>query len=198
VDTLRQKTNNLNRQKVGVVFYYFDYNIKDQTAGNVVKCLLKQLVYQLGPLPPILESAYDSWVRDGVKPSQNLFSDVLVACSKQFSLVFIVLDAFDECPNSERSELVNHLDLFSQAQLRVFLTTRPHVRELDRVKKSLQASDSDILEIIAQGEDVEKYLARKMDERAEDIDEELRTAIVEKITLGLQGQYNSIFVLSNW
>ena len=197
MDTLRQKTNILNRERVGVVFYYFDYNIKDQTAEYVVKCLLKQLVYQLGPLPPKLESAYDNWIKDSAKPPHDLFSDLLVACSKQFSTVFIVLDAFDECLEDERLEVVKHLEQFSKSGFRQFLTTRPHVRALDKVKKALKATDSDILEIEANKEDVEKYITRKLDEKIEDIEETLRMTIVEKISLGVQGQYNFITCLNN-
>ena len=103
-------------------------------------------------------------------------------------MIFIVLDAFDECLERERLELVKYLDQFSKFGLRQFLTTRFHVRGFDKVKKALKATDSDILEIEAKEEDVEKYISGKLDDKSEDLDEELKTAIVKKISLGVQGQ----------
>jgi hypothetical protein len=68
---------------------------------------------------------------------------------------------------------------------------------LDKVKQALKAADSDIFEIEANKEDVEKYITRKLDEKIEDIEETLKMTIVEKISLGVQGQYNFIMCLSN-
>jgi hypothetical protein len=206
---LCQKTNRLNRQKVGMVFYYFDYNRKEQTALDLVKCLLKQLVSQLGPLPQDneetkkaneeinkayeeIKNAYYHWKNRSDRPKREDLSDLFIACMKHFSSVFIVLDAFDESLKSERLELIKELARFSKSGLRQFVTTRPHIRVFDKVKKALRAANTDVLEILATKEDVEKYLARELDQEAEDIDQNLAIAIVKTISSSVHGKYNLI------
>jgi hypothetical protein len=118
-----------------------------------------------------------------------MLSDLFIECVNQFSSVFVVLDAFDESLENERSELINEIARYSQSGLRQLMTTRPHPLD-EKVKNTLKVTDDDIVEIEAKKEDVEKYLAKELDEKAEDIIPELRTAIIEKITLAVQGKYD--------
>jgi hypothetical protein len=210
IDKLCGKTNCLNRKRVGVVFYYFDYKKEGQTVLDVVRCLLKQLVCHLVGLLSRdhaddesvksndeiekcyenIKLAYYSWKNSG-SPKLEDFLKLFIASTKPFSSVFIVLDAYDESLERERSGLIKELSIFSESGLRQLITTRPHILD-DKVKKALNVAHVDIVEIQAQRDDVEKYLTMELDKNVDDVDPELRDTIVRKITSAVQGQYNLV------
>lgn len=211
IDKLCGKTNCLNHERVGVVFYYFDYKKEGQTALDVVRCLLKQLVCHLVGLPSrdhaddesmksneeiekcyeYIKVAYYSWKNSSGSPKLEDFLKLFIASTKPFSSVFIVLDAYDESLEHERSGLIKELSRFSESGLRQLITTRPHLLD-DKVKKALNVADVDIVEIQAQRDDVEKYLTKELDKNVDDVDPELRDTIVRKITSSVQGKYNLV------
>jgi hypothetical protein len=172
-----------------VIQYYFDYNDSErQTLEDVVTSLLKQLVYQIDTIPPDLEEAYDLHLHRGIRarPTVNRFSDLLINCSKQFfTTVFLLIDAFDECLEARRPELLVHLQRFYEAGLRLFLTTRSHL--LHQLEKKLQCAAK--LEIYAQENDVQKYLTESLQEKVGYLDDKLQHKIVERISMGVDGKY---------
>jgi hypothetical protein len=72
--------------------------------------LLKQLLYQLPKIPSCVETAYDDWIKSqrNVRPSGEQFAQLFTECAKQL-LVFVLLDAFDECQKTERKTLITYL-----------------------------------------------------------------------------------------
>jgi hypothetical protein len=189
VDKLLPKTNNRSSEKVGVLHLYFDYkHSKSQKAEDVLRCLLKQLVYQMDSLPPQLESAYDKCVnKGGPKPNTKNFADVLEECLKHFYTVFILLDAFDECLEAERSALVDYLRRFSECGLKLFLTTRTHLE--GKLKDRLKGVEPQVMKIAARVEDVAKFLTEELKKNEKELDDELSEEIVKRISIGVDGQY---------
>lgn len=194
-----------------MVFYYFDYKKEGQTVLDVVRCLLKQLVCHLVGLLSRdhaddksmksndeiekryqdIKVAYYSWKNSSGPPKLEDFLKLFIDSTKPFSSVFIVLDAYDESLERERSGLIKALSRFSESGLRQLITTRPHPLD-DKVKKALSVADVDIVDIQAQPDDVEKYLTKELDKKVDDIDPELRDTIVRKIISAVQGKYNLI------
>jgi hypothetical protein len=190
VDKLLPQTNNRNTLKTAVLFFYFDYNDPSaRTADAVVSALLKQLVYQLDSLPKQLESSYDQCLNNGLsKPEMDTLTDMLVAFSSQFSKIFIVIDAYDECLEEERELLNPCLQRFSQSGINLFLTARPHPWSLDSLAERLPAVE--FLEIKAEDDDVKIYVMEVLERnpQAKGLHRDLKKKIVEHISIGTEGQ----------
>jgi hypothetical protein len=155
-----------------------------------MSCLLKQLLsqMQLLPLDYEVELGYSQTVdQNRPRPSAKYFAELLLKYSKQFDTVFVLLDALDECLESERSEIVRHLRRFSECGIKVFLTTRTHL--LEKLKDELKSVNSIALEITARVNDVERFLNKRLSEQEESLDEELKEKIVTTISTGVDGQY---------
>ena len=134
-----------------------------QTADNVIACILRQLL-QHKALPQELDEAYNKWIERGQRnrPDGDFFTDLVVQCSKEFSAVFIVLDAFDECGDEERETLVNYLLQFQKAGFKIYIASRLHLR--DGLVESFGMAGGTI-EINANPTDVEKYVKETLKNR---------------------------------
>ena len=160
-----------------------------QTADNVIACILRQLL-QHKALPGELDKAYDKWIERGQRnrPDGDFFAELVLQCSKQFSAVFIVLDAFDECADEERDVLVNYLQQFLNAGFKLYITTRLHLR--DGLVESL-GMFGDMIEIKADPADVEKYVKESLKTRL--IGNALKDEILKVIMEAEAREYNRPF-----
>jgi hypothetical protein len=190
VDKLLPQTNNHNTSKTAVLLFYFDYTDPSaRTVEAAIRALLKQVIYQLDSLPQSLELIYDQCLNRGLsKPEIDTFAEMLVDFSEQFSKVFVLIDAYDECLEEDRALLNSWLQRFSEYKMLLFLTTRPHPHSLDSLVEKLQAVES--LEIKAKDDDVKRYVIDVLERnpRAEDLHHDLKKKIVEHISIGTAGQ----------
>ena len=158
--------------EVGVAQVYFNYkqvaaqqsaHTMQQTADNVIACILRQLL-QHKALPQELDEAYNKWIERGQRnrPDGDFFAELVVQCSKESSAVFIVLDAFDECGDEERETLVNYLLQFQKAGFKIYIASRLHLR--DGLVESFGMAGGTI-EINANPTDVEKYVKETLKNR---------------------------------
>src|SRR5271154_2463963 len=150
-----------------------------QTADNVIACILRQLL-QHKALPQALDEAYNKWIERGQRnrPDGDFFAELVVQCLEEFSAVFIVLDAFDECGEEERETLVNYLQQFQKAGFKIYITTRLHLR--DGLVESFGMAGGTI-EIKADPVDVEKYVKESLKNRriANAVKDEILKVIME-------------------
>jgi hypothetical protein len=160
-----------------------------------VRNLLKQLVFQLDVVPETLESAYDRFLRDGMEPERAAFVALTRGCFKQFSTVFVFIDAFDECSKQERPILMDSIQQFPKSQLRLFLTVR-RINPITRIEyrndpllKRWLPQGAKPLEITAKANDIKSYVTLQLDRRAGDSNSELRSKIVTAICSRSAGRY---------
>lgn len=152
----------------------------------MIASLLKQLVFQDKSLPPAVESAYDRWVnQDVLAKDLATFTELLAACSKRFSVLFVLLDGLDKCSDAEREKLWPCLQCLSESGVKQFITTRSHLF-LD-IQNHLRPIV--LLPINTRNEDVERVLVRDMKQREESIDPQLRGEIEQCITQAAQHRY---------
>jgi NACHT domain len=170
--------------KFGVTHFYFDY-AERQGAETALRCLLKQLVYQLESVPPELERAYDLWDGQDMRPS---FVSLFITLSQKFSKVFIILDGFDEVLEDQRRLLVGDLKALLRGAPNVYayVTTRPHL--LQEFTRELPTK---MLEIKADDDDVVKYLKQQLEH--EDLDDDLKRNITESISCQAKGQSHLLY-----
>ena len=173
---------------------YCQYDARNrQTSETLVRTLSKQIIFQLGVIPDSLRTAYDRSKKEGMsmQPNETIFLSLLVECVEKFSSVLLVIDAFDECAEDQRPIILKWLQILIESRLRIFLTSRPHVRdspdfcEDDELQRWLRESNP--LEIIASQSDIESYLQDKL-KTVKRCGEQLKNKIVTTISTKAQGQ----------
>ena len=160
IDTLREQTR---RQNTAVLALYCDYQAqKDQSAVNMIGCLLRQIALGGPRIPDEIKSAFDE-SRPGGGQGLRLADMVklFVKTISSIELVYMCVDAVDEVLPQHRSEFLRALRQVIQdaPNVRIFLTGRPYIRgELDK-----HLTKAYIIHILADQEDITRYLSQKID-----------------------------------
>ncbi|RHZ60776.1 hypothetical protein CDV55_105026 [Aspergillus turcosus] len=93
----------------------------------------------------------------GTRPSSEEVSNVLHTVISEYSRVFILIDALDECSVSEgtRSRIMTELfELQDRAHANLLVTSR----NISEIAETFEKRESTILEIRARDEDVQRYI----------------------------------------
>ena len=161
IDNLREQTHG---QNIAALALYCDYQAqKDQSAVNMIGCLLRQVALGKPRIPDEIRSAFDE-SRPGGGQGLRLADMVklFVKTISSIELVYLCIDAVDEVLQQHRSEFLRALRQIIQdaPNVRLFLTGRPYIRgELD---KHL-TKGAYIIHILADQEDITRYLSEKID-----------------------------------
>lgn len=116
------------RSKVATVYLYFDYadsltHLVEALMGSV----LRQLTEQTSRTQTVSE--LKSFRLQNTR-NRHLTAHELIACictiSKDFDVVYLFVDALDECPEITRDKLLGRLQDYSTTNARLFLTSRPN------------------------------------------------------------------------
>jgi hypothetical protein len=89
-----------------ILFFYFRYDFKpakvsDTQYGQMLRSLLVQLSYQSQTLPGELDGLYEKHLNGGRQPSNADMDTTIRDLLPKFEHVFIVLDALDECDETQ-------------------------------------------------------------------------------------------------
>lgn len=122
---------------IGLAYIYCDYNEQDQqTPSQLIGALNKQLARQSVELPVQVKILY----ADNKEPKLPLDVDQQIKLLHQlvalFPTTFIVIDALDEVDNSvhqHRRILLDAIKRFMSSSIRLFVTSRPHSRDINTV-----------------------------------------------------------------
>lgn len=144
----------------GVAHIYFNYNEQyQQTPVRTIASLVKQLAYRLQYLPAEIEALYNRLVSGAKKPTLEELYGVLLAVSKSFTQVFLIIDALDECdPDDQRKDLLPLFHRIGKSGVNLFLTSRQHPED---VQESFQNIAK--IELSAKEEDIRIYVQQKID-----------------------------------
>ena len=161
IDTLREQTRGQNN---AVLSLYCDYQAqKDQSAVNMIGCLLRQVAFGGPMIPDEIKSAFDESKRRGGQALRlAAMVKLFVKTISSIGLVYVCVDAVDEVLQQHRSEFLRALRQIIQdaPNIRLFLTGRPYIRgELD---KHL-TKGAYIIHILADQGDIMRYLSQKID-----------------------------------
>lgn len=181
VDRLR---DTFLEQNVAIAHMYFDYRDQEhQSTENMTASLLKQLAMAKPSLPQSVSELHQRLKGQQRKPQQQDLEQAFVTTCQEFDRVFIMIDALDECDeNNHRKLFLDFLNnLRHNTSTSVFVTSRPHPED---VKKVLEGSSR--ITIKANDSDLRKYISREIQrsEAADDIDENFKMEIIEKIVQG--------------
>lgn len=117
------------RSKVATVYLYFDYaDSLTHSVEALMGSVLRQLTEQTSRTQTVSE--LKSFHLQNTR-KRHLTADELFACictiSKDFDVVYLLVDALDECPEITRDKLLGRLQDSSTSNARLFLTSRPNV-----------------------------------------------------------------------
>jgi len=125
--------------RLGIAYFFCNHSEAEQTAKNVIRRLLRQIVEQLPEIPALVRHAYSSYMKspDRDEPALELSVSLLKSsveklCQLKPDGVFILIDAYDEFRNrryevEERKSLLTCLSEISTSPgARILISTREH------------------------------------------------------------------------
>lgn len=177
--------NTVQAQDVGVAYIYCNYKeCADQTALSLLTAILKQLVQDRPSIAKPLSSLYDYHVVRKTRPSLDETMGALQSILANYSRVYVVIDALDECAQGDRDELLDKLrSLQSRTDLRLMATSRfiPDVVE--------QFNGIPELEVRADSADIKRYVGGQTNRLRKCIqrDNELQKLVQSKIAEAVDG-----------
>jgi hypothetical protein len=150
IDYLEQ---NYKSNDVGVAYIYCNYKERGQTAANLASSLLQQLVEQQPVVSESITALYDNHVKRLTRPSLVEISSSVQREARHFSRVYLVVDAMDECSESDRTRDIFLRELQSlPSNFRLLVTSR-YISDIERYFGQVAR-----LNILAPDDDVKRYI----------------------------------------
>lgn len=170
----------------GIAFVYFNYkqNVDKQNVDNLLSSLLKQLSQERPSLPESVKALHDQHRNKRTRPSIDELSRALQSVAAMCSRVFIIIDALDECQESDgcRARFLSEIfTLQAKTKANLFATSR----HISNIEKKFEGST--LLDVRASEEDVRRYLDDAVLRlpgfvtRSLELQEEIKAAIVKAV-----------------
>ncbi|KAI8665872.1 NACHT domain-containing protein [Fusarium keratoplasticum] len=176
----------------GLAYIYCDFRRRnEQTVEHFASSLLKQLAEKQPTLPDAVRQLHKRHKKSRTEPSLKELVESLRSVAQLFDHVFVVVDALDECQESNHclprflSEL---FDLQKQLGVNVFATARP----LGHIKSNFERAIS--IEIRAHSGDVRKYVSGRLGELPMIV--QRNTKLQEDITDNISRVVDGMFLLA--
>jgi Cdc6-like AAA superfamily ATPase len=180
VDDLRKTF--ADNDRVGIACLFCSYKRhNEQGLADLLASLLKQLVQEQPVLHDDVKTLHENHSRKKTHPAFYEISDTLCSVVDSYSRVFFVIDALDECRNTDRAReylLREVFKLQNETRISLFATSRfiPYIME--------EFEGSRLLEIRASNEDVQRYVDGHMPrqfcvKRNPDMQKEIKTEIIK-------------------
>jgi hypothetical protein len=165
----------------GVAFIYCKYKEQTlQTVTHLIASLLKQLVQDCPVISDNVKSFYRSHQNEGTYPTLDEFTKALAEEVKIYTKFFIIVDALDECAESNGSRIKLLKALRSLPRLVNLMVTS---RDLPSIEE--QFPDARRLRIRASDNDVANYVQSQLVDYPSLIN--LRDTIIKKVVDNAKG-----------
>jgi hypothetical protein len=149
-----------NNTSIGIAYLYCNFKRQqEQKPADLLSSLLKQLVQEQPSVPESVKGLYQRHKDKGSRPSLEEILKLLHSIATDYSRVFILIDALDECQisNTVRRKFTSEIfNLQNKSGINIFATSR----FIPEIMKEFEGSIS--LEIRARYEDVQRYLDAHM------------------------------------
>jgi Cdc6-like AAA superfamily ATPase len=173
----------------GVAYVYCNYKAQEeQDASRMLAAILKQLVQARPSLVEPVERLHKQHADRGTRPSPDEVFSVLRDVLAHYSTVHIVVDALDECQDSDgtrRQFLAKLRDLQAGGDVRLMATSRYIPEIVDAFNEAPK------LEVQASKADVKRFVAGQLYRlpRCIQRDPALQEMVQEKIVEAVDGMY---------
>lgn len=145
--------------RVGIAFIYFNYMDKEQQKPSwILRNILRQLLTSTATIPSGSNALYENHQENFLCPTLDELKQAVEECAGGFECTWLFFDAFDECADDLRNEILSVLESLSKVEspVQVFLTCRPHTMGLR------QCRDVNVIDLTAHEKDIETVVLRKM------------------------------------
>ncbi|KAJ7642448.1 hypothetical protein DFH06DRAFT_999809, partial [Mycena polygramma] len=138
-------------QNTGVAVIYLNHKETEiQTPSNVLAALWRQLTVGK-PLTDVVRQLYAKHRERRTRPTLEDIFFVLYLTLSELSSAFIIIDALDEYPETQRDILLHHLSPLPSS-VNLLVTSRPHIN----IKHII--ADAQIMEVRATEDDIRRYV----------------------------------------
>jgi hypothetical protein len=176
-------------------YFYFDFNDAQKQDPEMMLCsLLRQLLQRSVTIPKDVDALFSSCDNRQRRPSVHALLKAMQQAAQEFTQIYVVLDALDEC--TQRSELMDvleavagwkldnlHLLMTSRKERDIESSLESYVDERDTVCLQRDVVDQDIQRYVQQRLRDDKGLAKWNKDAA--IRQEIEAALMR----GAQGMY---------
>ncbi|KAM0513961.1 hypothetical protein ACHAPE_007316 [Trichoderma viride] len=172
-------------REVGIAFLYCEYDYqRDQTPIYLLKGILRQLTGQINPLPVPVSDLYDLHIQKRSEPTLDEMSSVLSQVIQNFTTVFLVVDALDECLEYHSRKLLAILQKLQHGTIMKILVT-------SRFDVPRDFGECNQLIIRADESDIKVTLSNQADTLPQCIryDDELLKQVVNRATKAADGMF---------
>jgi hypothetical protein len=145
-------------------YFYFDFNdAQKQDPELMLRSLLCQLVQRSVVIPKGVDALFSSCENGQRKPSSHALLQVTKEAAQEFTHVYVVLDALDECV--QRSELMDMLEAVAGWQLdnlHLLMTSRKE-RDIERsLEEYIREEDAMCLQRDVVNKDIQRYVQQRL------------------------------------
>ncbi|KAI1278658.1 hypothetical protein F5Y07DRAFT_397679 [Xylaria sp. FL0933] len=184
-----------SNERVGIAYLYCNYARRtEQTIEHFIASLARQLIQKhlsvLKTPRKVSKSLDELYCRHKIEktqPSRAELSTILRSAIAEYSEVFVIIDALDECNTSNECRIDLLTELFQlqhSSMVRIFATSR-----INSGIASLFRSASHI-QILAHAEDLGSYLESRMKRYDQDLfDDILRQSVIAEIVKAAKGMF---------
>ncbi|KAF2679335.1 hypothetical protein K458DRAFT_347022, partial [Lentithecium fluviatile CBS 122367] len=187
--TIGHLLKSVQSSTVGVAYLYCNYKSQEeQDASSMLAAVVKQLVQARPSAAEPVERLYKQHANRGTKPSLEEIFSVLREVVAMYSIVYVVVDALDECRDSDgtRSQFLAKLrELQAVHEIRLMATSR-FIPEIE-----VQFREAAKLEVRASNEDVKQFVAGQTHRlpRCIQRDPTLQATIQDKLVEAVDGMF---------
>ncbi|KAI9783675.1 MAG: hypothetical protein M1839_003523 [Geoglossum umbratile] len=179
------------QEDVAITYIYCNYKEREsQTATSLIGSLLQQVIRRKSAIPDKIASLYLEHTKYQTRPTFAEYSSLLQSEVQCFSKTFVIIDALDECQESDGRTRIDLLTEIWRLQPTVHLLVTS--RDISTIKREFEGAAR--VEIRANDGDVRKYLQRRigMEYRLAfhlKADLSLQEAIINAITSKAKGMF---------
>ncbi|CAN9201723.1 unnamed protein product [Alternaria alternata] len=179
-------------------YFYFDFNnTQKQDPELMLRSLLCQLVQRSAVIPKGVDALFSSCENGQRKPSSHALLQVIKEAAQEFTHVYVVLDALDEC--TQRSELMDMLEAVAGWQLdnlRLLITSRKERDIESSLEKHIRNEDAACLQRDVVDKDIQRYVQQRLHDDNDlarwNRDAAIRQEIEEALMRGAHQTYDRI------
>jgi hypothetical protein len=166
-----------------IAYIYFDYNDpKSFQPENIIRSLLKQLLFNLSIIPDGVEEHYDVCSKKGRSADKITLKQQLILALSKFNRVFLLFDALDEVSSEYSKEVMSLLSDFRDAGPKIFCTGR-----INTARTREELGNPAVTEIRANEDDIVHYIIGRLD-REYDYDDDSKQKIVDCLVQKADGK----------
>ncbi|THZ34752.1 ankyrin [Aureobasidium pullulans] len=174
-------------ENIAVAYVYCVYDQQHQTASHLMASILAQFARQSAFSNAALEECWNAYRDKTTGPSLSEYVRHIKALRSNFSTAYLLVDALDELPDTERRTFVNHLSALTP-DVQILVTSRNKPSVLGRFKDAscmqIQAREEDVRAALEARVEAEEFLRHAAPE-----DSDLRHAIIDTICQKARGMF---------